>query len=611
MRVDIFERNLESIKGNQRYLYHKYEEKSKELIDVNKLEYIYSAKARDGEQIVIIRTDAAEYRLNSMYRPLEEAKRWAGQYEFINLNTVVAMFGMGNGILIRALLDKMGESDFLIVYEPSPDLFNHVLHNYDITDILSKKNVVFIVEGINDIEFHMVLYSMIDISNIKSQLQCIYPNYEKIFAESCVKFYKEVKNCFQSARININTSIYLGEKYIDNTLKNIGYLKDGISLLELKERIPEGLTAIVVAAGPSVQDNIDELRKAKGKAVIFAVDRILDYLLDSGIVPDFVVSIDPKKELRHFSLREDITIPLICYLESNHEILARHRGVKIICSNSPFIAKLYEKAEKIIPSLKTSGSVAIVTYSACVKLGFKRIVLVGQDLAYSDGHSHAGGVTDNRSNDEHIFLDGLDGEPVRSRNDWREFVVQYQDLIAGRPDVEVIDAKQKGARIKGTVIMPLREVLQNLNTGNIDTATVIPETGLPYMERSVIKEFLEDNVPILKRIKEKARAALKECDKVIRYTDQRSDYSDMDKSYKKLKKINEYIEDQSIYAFLNSFISAKTAQQLAEIGLFTDDMDKNSRNTYQASRAVYQATIDAVEFVQDRLEIAFEELADQ
>lgn len=56
-------------------------------------------------------------------------------------------------------------------------------------------------------------------------------------------------------------------------------------------------TGIVVAAGPSLNKNINELKKAKGKSLIIAVDTALKPLLRAGIVPDMFLLLMHKNPL--------------------------------------------------------------------------------------------------------------------------------------------------------------------------------------------------------------------------------------------------------------------------------------------------------------------------
>lgn len=63
---------------------------------------------------------------------------------------------------------------------------------------------------------------------------------------------------------------------------------------QLDGTIPNTIPAIVVSAGPSLNNNIMELKKAVGKAFIIAVDTAVKPLVKAGIIPDMFAMLDGK-----------------------------------------------------------------------------------------------------------------------------------------------------------------------------------------------------------------------------------------------------------------------------------------------------------------------------
>ncbi len=59
--------------------------------------------------------------------------------------------------------------------------------------------------------------------------------------------------------------------------------------------LPDDVPVIVVSAGPSLNKNIEDLKKAVGKACIIATDTAMKPLLNAGIVPDLFVIVDGLK----------------------------------------------------------------------------------------------------------------------------------------------------------------------------------------------------------------------------------------------------------------------------------------------------------------------------
>ena len=54
-----------------------------------------------------------------------------------------------------------------------------------------------------------------------------------------------------------------------------------------------GMPGVIVSPGPSLQKNLEILKKIKGKAIIICVLRVLGTLLQNGIEPDIVIQADP------------------------------------------------------------------------------------------------------------------------------------------------------------------------------------------------------------------------------------------------------------------------------------------------------------------------------
>lgn len=608
--MDYFEKNMEGLKQCRKGLYLKVQE-ADQYLAINKLDWIQNAVAKDGELYLTIQKEAKEYRLNSSYNPRHEARKWVGQYSFNNMNTVIAMFGIGTGTFAREIMKNRGTGDLFFLYEPCPELFFYVLNHYDITDIINDNRLILTIEGMNEFEFHNQLQNAVNITNIATQMRCIHSYYDKIFPESCIKFWKELKDNLVNARTNINTGIVFGQRFIKNSLFNTKYIKDSICLMDLKEHFQTDVPAIIVAAGPSLQRNIEQLKRAKGKAYLFVVDRILDYVLDEGLEPDFIVTIDPIKPIEYFTKRTDVKIPLLCELVANWEVLDCHKGRKIVFSCNPYFTKMYERLGKTPPKLMTGASVATAAFAACVELGFKRIVLVGQDLAYDGELTHAGGVAEKIDSPGNAMVEGIGNEQVRTRRDWYAFLIWFKDMITICKEVEVIDAKDRGAKIQGATVMSLKEVIDNYCTREIPTYAVMEQNTPTFSESEMIKvkQFFLDCYEELYMIKRKAADAIKICENQIsEYQRNQNNGYILNKNFKKLSKINTFIFDQAVYFLLDDFITFASANQISQLYQFSDDINKNQISTYEKSISIFQAIIDATEFVKPLMDEALEEI---
>ena len=603
--MDYFESNMNCLKENREELYKKLDNYINEHT-ANPTIIIESEQALDGELYLLVQKSNALHRLNSSYSPRNEAERWVEQYKFTNLNIVISLFGLGNGYFVRELAKNKGPKDIIVVYEPSVDILYHVLLYYDITDIIREKSIILTIEEINEFDFHQAFQYIVNITNINSQINCVHPGYEDLFPEQAIFFWKEIKDALIRERTNINTERYFGRRYITNGIFNLRYLKESNRLMDIKDDINTDIPAIIVAAGPSLKGSIDYLRKAKGKAYVFAVDRILDYLLDAGIEPDFIVTVDPIKPLEYFTTRTDVTIPLLCSMDSNWEVLQQHKGKKIFYSCNQFYQRIYLSQKKEPPLIFTGASVATTAFSACLFLGFKKIALVGQDLAYDGELTHAG-VTAlesskkrNRSRD--LYVDGIDGEKILSRTDWYQFLIWFKDAIILYPNVEVFDTKDRGAKIEGAIQMSLNNVIDKYGVENGVYNSAIYSKGSTFSEDEMkgIRKYLSDTYDELQSLKRKAKDAIKICEEQIRiYNNNFSDNHITEKNFNRISKINKFIYEQPAYHLIDAFITAEATQQISELYNFTDDEIQDKIKTYEKSIAIFNAIIEGSDFTRE------------
>ncbi|SFR58851.1 motility associated factor glycosyltransferase family protein [Anaeromicropila populeti] len=563
----------------------------------NSLEGVESNVTRDGNFAVTIIVGDRKVRLNSGFRPMEEAERWAKQYSFQNVTNVVTMFGLGNGYFCKAIQKKLTEEGHFFIYEPSPDIFFHALEEYDLRDLILDERIVIGVEGINEFDVHIALKEALNITNLRNHEICVHPQYDEIFKDSWSEFKEDIKNCVSHAVINHNTMMYFAKVSMTNTLQNIKYLRQCNTFIELREVIPTDLPVVVVAAGPSVEESIEGLRKMKGKGIIIAVDRILDFLLDREIVPDFVVSVDPNKLITNFSKRDDVAVPLFCFMDSKAGIMERHKGKKIFCNVGSFIGEIFEKIKGYAPLVPTSASVATVAFSIAVQIGFRKIVLVGQDLAYSGSTTHAGGITSNPYSSDVIMVEGVDGNKVPSRYDWQEFIMWYEDVIKLYPQIEVIDTKTKGAKIMGTKNMSLEEAVSIENDKCLDVQDVLEQIPPTFSDAEFLEvvEFLKENFKILDQIKKKAQDGVRVCCDLIDMTKKgRLQSRAVDRSLEKVRSINEFILEQPIYVFMDAAVKQNFQEKFIDSTSLGTDEVSNSLKVFDTTRSMFHAIDEVV-----------------
>lgn len=611
--MGIYEKNIEYIINTNKILAEALAHADRNSF-LNSVDNIKSIETKTEISALVIRHKSNEYRINSLYNPIVEAKKWAEQFDSDNLNRVISMFGFGNGTFVREILKYIKKGDKLLVIEPSAEVFLYVLKYYDVTDIIAQENIFIGVEGLNDFEFHNMQQNSFNVINLKTQANCVHPQYDKIFPESCLKFWNELKDNNFHARANVNTGVFFGKAFIENAIYNLRYLRNSSSIYDLKCAMDQGVTAIIVAAGPSVQDNISELKRAKGKSIIFAVDRVLDYLLDNGVIPDFVATIDPQKPVEFFTKREDVEVPLICTLDSSIEIMKIHKGKKVICPNTRFGMSLYGILEKEVSYSETGPSVGTFLFSICMNVGFKRIVFVGHDMAYDGERTHVGGVAEKQIDMQRdATVEGINGEMIRSRFDWKEISVWINDTIyLSNKESEIYDTKKRGAKIKGAILMSLYEILDLHCKEDIGIEKMVSMIGDTFSETEMkdaelmIKKYYDE----LYSIKKKSEQALKLAEEqIVEIKNNREHLAKFNKIFKKISRINSYFLEQPIYMLLECYVTAAVTQTISELYHFSGNEKEDLIEKYNQSSVFFKAISDAVDFTRPLLESCMKEIS--
>lgn len=119
------------------------------------------------------------------------------------------------------------------------------------------------------------------------------PLFAVLFPETTLSYRNALQQYQNKERINVNTLKRFGRLWVRNTIRNAGYFADTPGVASL-EGCCNGLPALILAAGPSLDEILPHIAKLRESCVIIAVDTALRSLLRFGIEPDFLIVVDPQ-----------------------------------------------------------------------------------------------------------------------------------------------------------------------------------------------------------------------------------------------------------------------------------------------------------------------------
>ncbi|MDO5154424.1 MAG: DUF115 domain-containing protein [Eubacteriales bacterium] len=460
--MSIREKNLACIEKKNKNLYDaiiKYDEKAEKNNSVVSVQ-----QSMDGSDILCVEEDGMLTPLNSIYDPVEEANYYVRKYEKLPSHAIMIFFGLGNGVHARAVMNMSQKDIAAFFYEPSVDIFLKTIEHFDITDLLEDERTEIFVGSLNGSELELYLEANLTHENVAISYIESLPKYKKLFGKEYVELFHIYQDRARIMQMDINTRLKVKEEFMVNPLKNLEYTFHCKSAWDYKKVFTEDMPAILVAAGPSLEKNVEQLKKAKGKAFILAVDTAALYLLNRGIEPDMVAAIDYLKPLRLFDDDRLKDIPLVMLTDFNHKVMERLDGNDFVFGSSSLglYRNYFQNMGNKIEGLPQGGSVATYGFALLQYWGFKKVMLVGQDLAHTGDKQHAGEAEIKREEikREIIELEGNVEEKVYTTLDYYAYLRWFEMAIAHYyPNSEVINATEGGAKIRGTQIMTLKEAM--------------------------------------------------------------------------------------------------------------------------------------------------------
>ncbi len=486
MSTEMRNRNLNTLEKRFPGISKIIEEKKEELLEKEALQ-IAEETAFTGEKILTIKKGGRKLYLAGRRDPMAHPRNQIEVLGKIVPNAPVFILGMGNLHYLEELVNRTDENVVLLLYEPLFSIFYKQLERIDFDKIFGKRIVALVVGGINDEGLEGLVFSMLYGDKIPLMKYFVLPNYVKLCMESVKYFLDCLTKRASEYKMGVGTNLLFSPFQAENFYHNVQYVRTGYKASSLLKVMPTDIPAFVIAAGPSLNKNIKELKRAKGKAFLIAVDTAVKRLLKEGIVPDMFATLDGMKtaELLNLTEQEEAAkeIPLLTKATSSKSLMDYHTGKKFFIDDGyRYIVQMYKMNGKSIEGFRSGGSVATYAFSFACHLGFRNVVFVGQDLAYTDNKSHADGTFQEKMPEENtekfLMVPGNYQKEVPTLSNLDSYRKWFGDFISEwrkKYDVEFINATEGGAKIEGTKVMTLAEVVNQECKKEVDIKSCIDQ----------------------------------------------------------------------------------------------------------------------------------------
>lgn len=290
------------------------------------------------------------------------------------------------------------------------------------------------------------------------------------------------------ARKTVATS---GTTWLTQGLANLAALAACPTIAALKGAFA-GRPCVLVSPGPSLSKNLAQLPELARNALIVSGTHSLSALLGAGLAPHLLVGADPGDLTRHWQGLElsDVGAFVLAATCRAETFAAPVRRRFTFAGNGQLDAWMFAPLGET-PGLLTGGSVACSMFSLALHLGCDPIVLVGQDLSFTerfyaaenlDGDARVepeadgsfrlikpAGATgigvplaDGRLQfvpaQQQLEVAGWSGGRVRTTPQLKAFLDWFENVAPTLGSARLVNATEGGAHIRGFEHLSLREV---------------------------------------------------------------------------------------------------------------------------------------------------------
>ncbi|MEK4342772.1 motility associated factor glycosyltransferase family protein [Brevibacillus sp. FSL L8-0710] len=426
--------------------------------------------ARTGVETLSVQTEKGINYIHSRYDPVSEAEKIMAEYSDIEKDTHVFFYGVGMGYHIEWFIEKHPDVPFS-VYEPEMDFFRLLTAEKKL-ESWNPKFLRNMYLGDSSETISKNLTHFVDVVKEKVIL-IILPSYERIFTEKTRKFVAEFRNVVYTNAAYQYANVVFSKRQPINSIVNLTTTLKTPNILNEKPQSFQGKPAILVAAGPSLDLEYENLRyiKENGLAYIFSVGSAINSLIENGIYPDAACTYDGK-EANHLVFskvveRGIIDIPLFYGSMVGYETVQKYPGpmMHFMVGGDYFSSFVLKRLNDTpVDFVNPAKSIAIITLQLLYKLGCNPIILAGQNFAYTEDRTYAQGMAFNNElstthMEQAIVVKDVGGNDVYTNRGLNSFREEMESHIAKLSDLEVINTTKGGARIKGTVYEPLEKLI--------------------------------------------------------------------------------------------------------------------------------------------------------
>lgn len=368
----------------------------------------------------------------SKYRPVEDAKQWINA-EYDIKSEQYFMIGLGLGYHLKALVEIARGKRITVYYFEQQELDLFLSQNSN-TTWWQQENI----QIVHDMKNAM----------LNTHMQILIPNvWLKAIGEKHPLY--NILDIIKNNQIAYKKNAKLMAINFNQNMK----LDDDCNYPE-----PTNKEACLVVAGPSLDETIHWLKEQQQHVDIYVVGAVLKKLMVHNIEPTATIISDANdvivKQLYNCGYAGDLY-----YLSTaNHTAVKTHIGKRYILFQQGYRIAEEVAREKQCRIIETGGSVGTAAFSLLETLGYKVIILFGQDLGFvgNESHTKLAISAELKETSKNRKVQANDGNQINTTSNLLAFLYWYNEKMKDT-NLKVYNTARMGAKINNVPLINREE----------------------------------------------------------------------------------------------------------------------------------------------------------
>lgn len=384
---------------------------------------------------------------------------------------IVFVYGFGMGLSIVDLVELYPDRWFF-VYEPNERTFYELMSKYDYSELLNHPQLYYLAVG------KSLLNGLFDMLCTYMQERLVFIA-QRAYLESEMEMLYDLKKDFEKYKktyhMNKKTEDRFRNEWTQNFLFHLPETLTTPSIEQLALKL-EGCTALIVSSGPSLNEDIEWIRRLKSHVFIIAAGSSIQALIQQGIQPHLCVIMDGHPvNNKIFASVATLEPPMLFTSSSYYEISERKIDGKVFSiMKNDRVTQYFLGLDSSQLLLLPTPTVAGTSIQAAAYLGIRKILFAGQDLSYPGNQLYSKGIAHFTEEELANATNKATREVLNVKGSYNatdeSFLVMksgLEELIAYFSEIEFINTSRNGAVIEGASFHPIDELYDTLVSNQV------------------------------------------------------------------------------------------------------------------------------------------------